>query len=236
MANRHLVIIPTYNEIENLPIIVGRLFEYNSNVDLLIVDDNSPDGTGKLADELATKDKRVTVLHRTEKNGLGRAYLAGFKKAFERGYEFVIEMDADGSHRPEDLPKLIAQDADLVIGSRWTKGGKTENWPFSRILISRTGNIYVRLMLGAKIKDATAGFRVYRSSLLQKIDLDSIASQGYSFQVEMTWASLRAGATVREVPIVFVERVIGSSKMTTAIVFEALWLVTKLGFTRVFKG
>ncbi len=235
MANRHLVIIPTYNEIENLPIIVGRLFENNNNVDLLIVDDNSPDGTGKLADEMAGKDKRVTVLHRTEKNGLGRAYLAGFKKAFERGYEYVIEMDADGSHRPEDLPKLIAQDADLVIGSRWTKGGKTENWPISRKLISRTGNLYVRIMLGAKIKDATAGFRVYRSSLLQKIDLDSISSQGYSFQVEMTWASLRAGATVREVPIVFVERVIGASKMTTAIVIEALWLVTKLGFARVFK-
>ncbi len=235
MPNKHLVIIPTYNEIENLPIIVGRLFENNSNVDLLIVDDNSPDGTGQLADEIASKDKRVTVLHRTEKNGLGRAYLAGFKRAFERGYEFVIEMDADGSHRPEDLPKLIAQEADLVIGSRWTKGGKTENWPLSRKLISRTGNLYVRIMLGAKIKDATAGFRVYRSSLLQKIDLDSIASQGYSFQVEMTWASLRAGATVREVPIVFVERVIGASKMTTAIVVEALWLVTKLGFARVFK-
>lgn len=235
MNSKYLVIVPTYNEIENLPIVVRELFRYNSNVDLLIVDDNSPDGTGALADKLAQEDPRISVLHRTEKNGLGRAYLAGFKQAFERGYEYVIEMDADGSHRPEDLPKLIAVDADLVIGSRWTKGGRTENWPLSRIMISRIGNLYVNFMLGAKVKDATAGFRVYKSSLLKKINLDAIASQGYSFQVEMTWASVQAGAVVREVPIVFVERVIGASKMTTAIVVEALWLVTKLGFSRVIK-
>ena len=235
MPNRHLVIIPTYNERENLPLIVDGLFDHNSNVDLLIVDDNSPDGTGKIADELAAQNPRISVLHRTTKDGLGRAYLAGFKQGFDRDYEFVIEMDADGSHRPEDLPRLIATDADLVIGSRWTKGGSTVNWPLSRKLISRTGNLYVRIMLGAKIEDATAGFRVYRTDLLRKIDLDAIASQGYSFQVEMTWASIRAGATVREVPIVFVERVVGASKMTTAIVVEALWLVTKLGIKRVFK-
>lgn len=235
MSNRHLVIIPTYNEAENLPLIVGQLFQHNPNVDLLVVDDNSPDGTGKLADELAKNDKRISVLHRTEKNGLGRAYLAGFEIGINRGYEFLIEMDADGSHRAEDLPRLIATDADLVIGSRWTKGGKTANWPLSRILISRVGNLYTRIMLGSKIKDATAGFRVYRTSLLQKIDFGSISSQGYSFQVEMTWATIRSGAVVREVPILFVEREIGASKMTHAIVLEALWLVTKLGFARIFK-
>lgn len=235
MANRHLVIVPTYNEIENLPLLVSALFKFNKNVDLLVVDDNSPDGTGALADQLAANDPRISVLHRIEKDGLGRAYLAGFAEAFKRGYEFVIEMDADGSHRAVDLPKLIAADADLVIGSRWTKDGSTENWPLSRILISRTGNLYVRLMLGSKIKDATAGFRVYKTELLKKINLGAIASQGYSFQVEMTWASLQAGAVVREVPIVFIERLIGASKMTTAIVVEALWLVTKLGLSRIFK-
>ena len=233
--NKHLVIVPTYNEAENLPILVGELFRHNNNVDLLIVDDNSPDGTGSIADSLAKTDPRITVLHRAAKEGLGRAYIAGFKLAFTRGYDFVIEMDADGSHRAVDLPKLIAQQADLVIGSRWVKDGSTMNWPFGRILISRIGNLYVRLMLRANIHDATAGFRVYRTELLKRINLESIASQGYSFQVEMTWAALNAGAAVKEVPIVFVERVIGASKMTTAIVIEALWLVTKLGFRRIAK-
>jgi dolichol-phosphate mannosyltransferase len=235
LANRHLVIIPTYNEIETLETAISQLFKFNGNVDALIVDDNSPDGTGQLADKLAVADNRISVLHRTGKEGLGKAYLAGFEWGIERGYEFLIEMDADGSHRAEDLPKLIATDADLVIGSRWVNGGRTENWPWSRQLISKTGNRYVRIMLGAKVHDATAGFRVYKTALIQKIDRSKIASHGYSFQVEMTYAAIQNRASIKEVPIVFIERINGVSKMTTAIVLEALWLVTKLGIGRVLK-
>ena len=229
-----LVVVPTYNELESLPILIEAVLKTSPGVHILVVDDNSPDGTGKLADKLAEANSRVNVLHRTEKNGLGPAYLAGFDWGLRRGYGYLVEMDADGSHRPTDLTKLLAakERADLVIGSRWIPGGKVENWPLSRRLISKTGNIYANLMLGAGIRDITAGFRVYRAELLRSLDLKQISAQGYSFQIEMAWRSRQAGAVVLEVPITFVERVHGSSKMGLEIVVEALWRVTLWGLQR----
>lgn len=235
---RNLVIMPTYNELANLEHSVSDLFGYNSDVDLLIVDDNSPDGTGALADDLAKRNPRISVLHRSGKGGLGPAYLAGFAWGQERGYDRLIEMDADGSHRAIDLPKLLARasDADLVIGSRWIPGGEVVNWPIHRKLISRVGNRYVNLMLGAGVKDMTAGFRVYSAAFLNRLDLTSIAAYGYSFQVEMAWRTIQNGGRVIEVPITFVEREQGESKMTTKIVVEALWLVTKWGLARALRA
>lgn len=224
--------MPTFNEIDSLKISVQALRDSANDVDLLIVDDNSPDGTGKLADSLT--DRRTFVLHRESKAGLGAAYLAGFAWAKKNGYEAVVEMDADGSHRAEDLAKLLSgiQNADLVIGSRWVPGGKVENWPAYRRAISKLGNSYARFMLRTKIQDMTAGFRVYRISFLDRLDLAGVAARGYAFQVEMALRSVKAGGVVLEVPIVFVERAHGRSKMTTAIVLEALWLVTKWAFYR----
>jgi dolichol-phosphate mannosyltransferase len=233
---KNLVIMPTYNEAENLRQSVTELFRYNDDIDLLIVDDNSPDGTGKLADELAAESEHIRVLHRAGKGGLGPAYLAGFAWGTENGYQRLIEMDADGSHRSQDLPKLlaVADDAELVIGSRWIPGGRVINWPLHRKLISRIGNLYVNLMLGAGIKDMTAGFRVYKAEFLNRLDLESVSAFGYSFQVEMAWRTVKAGGRVVEVPITFIERTQGKSKMTTGIVIEALRLVTKWGIARVF--
>lgn len=238
MPNNYLVIMPTFNEIANLSHSVEDLFLHNPNVDLLIVDDNSPDGTGELADELAANDGRIAVLHRQEKQGLGPAYLAGFQVAFEKNYEFIIEMDADGSHRAIDLPKLLSASAhaDLVIGSRWIAGGSVLNWPAHRKAISRIGNLYTLLLLRTKIRDMTAGFRIYRTDLLKRLDLDSVASHGYSFQVEMALRTVQQNAKVVEVPITFMEREQGVSKMTGAIVGEALWLVTKWGIARILKN
>ncbi len=233
---KNLVIMPTYNEAENLRQSVTELFRYNEDVDLLIVDDNSPDGTGDLADEMAAESERIRVLHRAGKGGLGPAYLAGFAWGTEQGYQRLIEMDADGSHRSQDLPKLlaVADDAELVIGSRWIPGGRVINWPLHRKLISRIGNLYVNLMLGAGIKDMTAGFRVYKAEFLNSLDLETVSAFGYSFQVEMAWRTVKADGKVVEVPITFVERTQGKSKMTTGIVIEALRLVTKWGIVRVF--
>ena len=227
-----LVIMPTYNEAQSISDIVRNLLATVSEIDLLIVDDNSPDGTGKIADDIAAANPRVSVLHRTEKNGLGPAYLAGFAWAFERNFEYVVEMDADGSHRAGDLPHLLVRAPfnDLVIGSRWVKGGKVVNWPVFRQIISRTGNTYARVMLRTGIRDITAGFRVYRASFLQALDLAHIASAGYSFQVELAWRTFRANGRIEEVPITFVERAHGNSKMNNKIVLEALWRVTKWGF------
>lgn len=229
-----LVIMPTYNELASLESSVLAVLAA-AEVDILVVDDGSPDGTGALADDLALQHERVNVLHRTQKAGLGAAYLAGFAWAFERGYETLVEMDADGSHRAEDLPKLLAKanEADLVIGSRWVSGGAVVNWPWYRRAISKGGTRYADLMLGSKIKDMTAGFRAYDAAFLKSLDLAGVAARGYAFQVEMAWRTQRAGGRVIEVPIVFVERVEGVSKMTTAIVLEALWLVTKWGLSRL---
>ena len=233
------VVVPTYNELANLEEIVSRLRAAVPAADILVVDDNSPDGTGDLADKLAAADDQVRVLHRGGKAGLGAAYVAGFGWALERGYGTLVEMDADGSHDPAELPRLLAalEGADAVIGSRWVPGGAVLNWARSRELLSRGGNTYTRLMLGLKLKDATGGYRAFRASTLRRIDLDDVDSQGYCFQIDLARRTIRAGLTVTEVPITFVERERGASKMSRAIVVEALWRVTVWGIaTRLRLG
>lgn len=226
-----VVVIPTYNERPNLPLIVQRVRAATPDADVLIVDDNSPDGTGDLADSMAEQDEQVHVLHRTAKDGLGAAYLAGFRWALDRGYDVVVEMDADGSHKPEELSLLLEalRNADLAIGSRWVRGGKVHNWPRSREVLSRGGNTYARLMLGIHLHDATAGYRAFRRTALEKIGLDSVDSRGYCFQIDMALRAIRAGLHVVEVPINFVERELGVSKMSGSIVAEAMLRVTQWG-------
>jgi len=232
-----LVMMPTYNEIETIETSVEKLFTYNPEVDLLIIDDNSPDGTGALANHLSTENSRIQVLHRSGKEGLGQAYIAGYRYGISHNYDMLVQMDADGSHRAEDLKHLIAAASsfDLVIGSRWIPGGAVSNWPWYRQGISQAGNWYASKALGLNINDTTAGFRVYRSSLLQRIDLDQIRAQGYGFQVEMTLRSQQLGAEICEVPILFIERENGRSKMTLAIVLEAFVLATKWGIERLIR-
>ena len=227
-----LILMPTFNEMASLKFTVDALRKENLDVDLLVIDDNSPDGTGQLADSF--RDEHTFVLHRKDKQGLGLAYLDGFEWAKTRGYEAVVEMDADGSHLASDLKSILnsLQTSDLVIGSRWISGGAVLNWPAYRKAISRIGNFYARLMLRTGINDMTSGYRAFRLSFLEEMDLNGIAARGYAFQVEMALRVKRAGGVVTEVPITFVEREHGVSKMTTAIVLEALWLVTKWGFYR----
>lgn len=231
--DRVLVVVPTYDERENLPLIAARLHAACPHVDLLVVDDDSPDGTGRLADELAATRPWLHVLHRTAKAGLGAAYTAGFAWAREHAYDVVVEMDADGSHAPEQLPDLLAalEHADVVLGSRWVPGGRVVDWPRSRELLSRGGNAWTRLALGLPLADATGGYRAYRREVLDALPLDTVASQGYCFQVDLAWRAWRAGWRVVEVPITFVERARGTSKMSRAIVLEALWRVTWWGVT-----
>ena len=232
---RVCVCIPTYNEAQNIEAIVGRLRSAVPNADVLILDDASPDGTGALADALAATDPQVHVMHRAAKAGLGAAYLAGFQWALGEGYDVIVEMDADGSHQPEQLPRLLAgieDGAELVLGSRYVPGGELVNWPAHRLALSRGANRYTRLMLRLPLQDATGGFRAYRSTLLMKLDLASIESEGYCFQVDLAWQSYRLGARVDEVPITFVERQRGKSKMSKAVVAEALWRVTVWGLRR----
>ena len=228
---RVIVVIPTYNEADNLAWIVDRLRRAQPEVDLLVVDDESPDGTGRIADTLARADPQVHVLHRAAKGGLGAAYLHGFAWALEEGYDVIGEMDADGSHQPEQLHRLLdaLDDADLVIGSRWVPGGSVVNWPRRRELLSRGGNLYVRLLLGIAVRDATAGFRLFRRQTLEKIDLAQVRSTGYVFQTDLVARTLNAGLTVREVPIEFVERVRGDSKMSGAVATESLKRITIWG-------
>jgi dolichol-phosphate mannosyltransferase len=225
------MVVPTYNEADNLAWIVGRLRAAQPDVDVLVVDDGSPDGTGTVADTLAAADPSVHVLHRQEKAGLGAAYLAGFAWALEAGYDVVGEMDADGSHQPEQLQRLLTAlpDADLVIGSRWVPGGSVVNWPLRRELLSRGGNLYVRVLLGIEVRDATAGYRLIRRTALEKIDLSSVLSTGYVFQTDLVTRCLRAGLVVREVPIEFVERVRGDSKMSGSVAGESLRRITAWG-------
>ncbi len=232
-VGRVAVIIPTYNEAENLEPIVARVRSAVPDADVLIADDNSPDGTGDIADKLALTDDHVHVLHRPGKQGLGAAYLAGFGWALDRGYGAMVEMDADGSHDPAELPSLLAalEDADLVVGSRWVKGGTVRNWPRSRELLSRGGNAYARVMLGLSVHDATGGYRAYRAAALNDIALHTVTSQGYCFQIDLTLRAARARKKIVEVPITFTERTHGSSKMSRAIVAEALWRVTVWGIT-----
>lgn len=226
-----LVIIPTYDERENLPLILDRVRAAVPLASVLVVDDNSPDGTGAIADERAAADDKINVLHRTEKNGLGGAYIAGFGWGLERGFDVLVEMDADGSHAPEQLPRLLAalDRADLVIGSRYVPGGTVVNWPKSREVLSKGGNLYSRLALGVSTKDITAGYRAYRAEVLRTLDLSAIESHGYCFQVDLGWRTIRAGFTVAEVPITFTERAIGESKMSGNIVREALLKITGWG-------
>ncbi len=226
-----LVIVPTYQERDNLPLIVDRVRASAPEAHILVADDNSPDGTGALADELARDDERVHVLHRERKQGLGAAYIAGFRWGLDHGYGTLIEMDADGSHQPEELPRLLAalRTADVALGSRWVPGGTVRNWPKSREALSRSANTYARILLGIPVRDATGGYRAYRARVLQSFDLEDVRSQGYCFQIELTLRALRRGFRVVEVPIEFVERQLGASKMSRAIVLEALWRVTLWG-------
>ena len=226
-----LVIIPTYNESENIARISSRTRKAVPDAHILIADDNSPDGTGELADEIANADDHVHVMHRLGKEGLGAAYLAGFEWGLNNGYEVLVEMDADGSHQPEQLPELLTAlaDADLVLGSRWVEGGEVVNWPKSREVLSRGGNLWTRIMLGIPLRDATGGFRAFRRKTLLGLGLDNVASAGYCFQVDLAWRALKAGFRVIEVPITFIEREYGDSKMSKRIVIEALALTTIWG-------
>lgn len=236
---RTLVVMPTYDEAENLELVVDRLHASRPEVDILVVDDASPDGTGRIAEALAARDDRIHVLHRSAKKGLGAAYRAGFAWGLEREYDHFVEMDADGSHLPEELGRLLTaatEGADLVIGSRWIDGGAVVNWPWYRRLISRGGTMYARLMLGLPVHDSTAGYRVFRRRTLERLDLASVASQGYCFQIDMTRHVHAAGMTTVEVPVTFVERERGRSKMSGHIVREALWRVTVWGLARLVPG
>jgi dolichol-phosphate mannosyltransferase len=237
-VRRAVICLPTYDERENLAPIVEAIHATVPAVDVLVIDDDSPDGTGRLADELAARDPRVKVLHRAEKQGLGRAYLAGFAWALERGYGLVLEMDADFSHDPRHLPALLAaaQDADLVLGSRYVPGGGTVNWGLGRRLISRGGSVYARAILGVRVRDLTGGFKCFRREVLEAVDLPSVECSGYAFQIELTYRALRRGFRVVEVPIVFVDRRVGRSKMSRRIVLEAMRKVWSMRFSRFARG
>jgi dolichol-phosphate mannosyltransferase len=237
-TGRIAVIIPTYNERDNIRLITAGVRSAVPAADLLIVDDNSPDGTGEIADELAAADERIHVLHRRAKAGLGAAYVAGFQTALDHGYDTIVEMDADGSHQPGELPKLLSAlaAADVVLGSRWVSGGETVNWLKSREFLSRAGNAYARLMLGIPLRDMTGGYRAYRADALRKVGLENVESAGYCFQIDLARRAVQAGLTVTEVPITFVDRTYGTSKMSQAIVREALWRVTQWGITGRIHG
>ena len=233
-ASRIVIVMPTYNERQNLEPVAGRVRAALPAADLLVVDDSSPDGTGDLADKLAEADPHVQVMHRTGKAGLGKAYIAGVGWALEHGYDVILEMDADGSHQPEHLPSLVSalDYADLSIGSRWIPGGRVVNWPKTREALSRGANLYTRIMLGLGVRDATAGFRAYRAATLRTISLDQVESTGYCFQIDLTLRVADAGLRIIEVPITFVEREHGASKMSNRIIAEAFWRVAQWGVTR----
>jgi dolichol-phosphate mannosyltransferase len=232
--NPALVIVPTYNEKDNLGPITTAILAADPRIDILVCDDNSPDGTGQLADELAAKEPRLRVLHREKKEGLGKAYLAAFRWALKEGYQFIIEMDADFSHDPKYLPKLIdtaRDEADIAVGSRYVEGGGTVNWGIGRQIISRGGSMYVRTILGVPLKDTTAGFKCFNRRVLESINLDEVQSSGYGFQIELSYRALKKGFTIKEIPIVFEDRRVGQSKMSRKIFLEAVKMVWKLRFT-----
>jgi dolichol-phosphate mannosyltransferase len=232
VIDRACVVLPTYNEHDNLPQIVPGILAAARELDVLVVDDNSPDGTGLLADQLAVREPRVRVLHRERKEGLGRAYLAGFQRALAGGYGRILEMDADFSHDPARLPALLAasREADLVLGSRYVPGGGTVNWGIGRRALSRGGSFYARTILGLGVRDLTGGFKCFRREVLERIDLPSVRSSGYAFQIELTYRAMKRGFRVVEIPITFVDRRVGQSKMSRRIVAEALWMVWKIRF------
>jgi dolichol-phosphate mannosyltransferase len=239
MAADTLIIVPTYNERDNLPHLVKRLMAQPAVLDILVVDDNSPDGTGQLADEIAAQNPHVHVLHRSEKNGLGRAYIAGFQWALQRDYEFILEMDADFSHNPVDVPRFLevarTEGSDLVLGTRYRDGIRVINWPLNRLLLSLAAARYVQLITGMPVSDPTGGFKCFRRRALASIGLESVRSNGYSFQIELTHRVWRRGGKISEVPIVFTDRFQGTSKMSKAIVREALWMVWKLWFENALQ-
>jgi dolichol-phosphate mannosyltransferase len=227
VAERALVVVPTYNERTNIPLLVPAVLIQDPRLEVLVVDDNSPDGTGQLVDDLAKNDARVHVLHRAAKQGLGKAYLAGFTWALERGYDYVFEMDADFSHDPRFLPEFLRaiETADLVVGSRYKSGVNVINWPMSRLLLSIGANQYARVVTGLPIADSTGGFKCFRRQVLEAIELDRVRSNGYAFQIEMTFRAWKKGFRISEIPIVFTDRVEGQSKMNRKIVREAIWMV-----------
>jgi len=230
------ICLPTYNERENLEAMVSALGEVlPEDSRILVIDDNSPDGTGEIADQLAAERGDVEVLHRPRKEGLGPAYLAGFRRALGLGADLVLEMDCDFSHDPADVPRLLAaaDRADLVLGSRYVPGGGTKNWGVLRRVVSRVGSLYAQVLLGLRVRDLTGGFKCYRRAVLETIDLDAIKSKGYAFQIETTYRAIRAGFRVAEVPIVFVDRQVGGSKMSNSIVLEAIWKVPALRLSRL---
>lgn len=230
-----LIILPTYNERENLPVVVPEALEQDPRIEVLIVDDNSPDGTGEVADELARSEPRIHVMHRPGKMGLGKAYIAGFRWALERDYEYIFEMDADLSHDPNHLPEFLEsiEEHDLVLGSRYLRGVTVVNWPMSRLLLSYSANRYARAVTGLPLTDLTGGFKCFRRRVLEAIDLDSVRSEGYSFQIEMTSRAWAQGFRVMEMPIVFVDRSRGESKMHRGIIWEAVWMVWKIRLWRL---
>lgn len=230
--NQTIIIVPTFNERENLPRLMAKLLSLPVAVDVLVVDDNSPDGTGKIADELAAQHPQIHVLHRAGKNGLGRAYIAGFKWALEKNYEFIFEMDCDFSHDPAEVPTFLqaAEKADLVLGSRYVGGIRVINWPLGRLMLSRFAGKYVNVITGMMFSDPTGGYKCFRRRALQAINLDVVRSNGYSFQIELTHRLWREGFTVVEVPIIFTDRVVGASKISRDIIFEAFWMVWRLWF------
>jgi dolichol-phosphate mannosyltransferase len=236
LERKSLVVLPTYNERENIESILGAILSQSTDFEVLVVDDNSPDGTGQIVDQLASREPRVHALHRSEKQGLGTAYIQGFLWALAREYAYIFEMDADFSHDPADLVRLraplIAGEADASVGSRWVPGGGTRNWSFLRTFISRGGSLYSRLILGIPVQDLTSGFKCFSRGVLEHLDLNSVHSNGYAFQVEMNWRCFRRGFRVREVPIVFVDRRVGKSKMGSHIVTEAMLVVLRLRFQR----
>lgn len=233
---RALVILPTYNEIENLPRIVPQILEVDPDLEVLVVDDDSPDGTGKEADRMAEENLRMSVIHRASKMGLGSAYITGFKYGIEKGFDYLFEMDADFSHDAKYLKDFLREikEADLVIGSRYLQGVNVINWPMSRLLLSYFANVYTRIITGLPLRDATGGFKCYRREALEAIELDSVRSDGYSFQIEMSFKLWRKGFRLKEIPIIFYDRQQGESKMSKKIVREAVWMVWRLGFERLF--
>jgi dolichol-phosphate mannosyltransferase len=233
---RALVILPTYNEIENLPRIVPQILEVDPDLEVLVVDDDSPDGTGKEADRMAEVNPRLSVIHRASKMGLGSAYITGFKYGIEKGFDYLFEMDADFSHDVKYLKDFLREikQADLVVGSRYLQGVNVVNWPMSRLLLSYFANVYTRIITGLPLRDATGGFKCYRREALEAIELDLVRSDGYSFQIEMSFKLWRKGFRLKEIPIIFYDRQQGESKMSKKIVREAVWMVWRLGFERLF--
>ncbi len=232
-----LIIIPTFNERDNITEAIRKVLNQPGNIEILVIDDNSPDGTAEVVEKIIEKEPRIHIINRSGKLGLGTAYITGFKFAIKSGYDFVFEMDADLSHDPEDIPRFLKaiENYDLVIGSRYINGVNVVNWPLSRLLLSIFASVYARIITGLPIKDITSGYKCYRREVLESIDLDKVHSEGYSFQIEMKWRTWREGFQIREIPITFVDRTVGKSKMSKAIVREAIFLVWKLGISGLFN-